>query len=150
MLSKEGSLVLCDETRERMEEWPENWRGCLEDAGLKVSVSKTEHLLPTLNLQKNKDERVWLRKFNWSVAGIGTQISETTINQEGWCGTGTTRRIEKGWNTWKDLAGVLCDKKILKVPLYKMAIKTTLMCGNDILKTRRQDKCHCDEELRQM
>ena len=33
-------LVICDE-RERMEERLENWRGCLEDAGLKVSSSKT-------------------------------------------------------------------------------------------------------------
>ena len=45
-------LILCDETRERMEERLENWRGCLEDAGLKVSRSKTEHLPPARNLQK--------------------------------------------------------------------------------------------------
>ena len=30
-------LVLCDQSKENMEERLENWRGCLEDAGLKVS-----------------------------------------------------------------------------------------------------------------
>ena len=69
MLSKEGSLVLCDETRERMEEWPENWRGCLEDASLKVSVSKTEHLLPTLNLQKMK-----MKEYDWESSTDLSQV----------------------------------------------------------------------------
>jgi len=39
-------LVLCDESSDRIEERLENWRGCLEDAGLKVSRAKTEHLPP--------------------------------------------------------------------------------------------------------
>ena len=39
-------LVLCDESSDKMEERLENWRGCLEDAGLKVSRAKTEHLPP--------------------------------------------------------------------------------------------------------
>ena len=38
-----NDLVICGESRERTEERLENWRGCLEDAGLKVSVSKMEH-----------------------------------------------------------------------------------------------------------
>ena len=46
------NLVICDETRERTEDRLENWRGCLEDAGLQVSMSKTEHLPPAGNLQK--------------------------------------------------------------------------------------------------
>ena len=39
-----NDLVICGGSRERTEERLENWRGCLEDAGLKVSVSKMEHL----------------------------------------------------------------------------------------------------------
>ena len=46
------SLLICDETRERTEDRLENWRDCLEDAGLQVSMSKTEHLPPAGNLQK--------------------------------------------------------------------------------------------------
>ena len=45
-------LVICDETRERTEDRLGNWRGCLEDAGLKVSRSKIKHLPPAGNLQK--------------------------------------------------------------------------------------------------
>ena len=45
-------LVICDETRERTEDRLENWRGCSEYAGLKVSRSKTEHPPPARNLQK--------------------------------------------------------------------------------------------------
>ena len=39
-------LVICNETREKTEDRLENWRGCLEYAGLQVSRSKTKHPKP--------------------------------------------------------------------------------------------------------
>ena len=39
-------LVLCDTSRDNLEERLEDWRGRLEDVGLKVSRSKTEYLPP--------------------------------------------------------------------------------------------------------
>ena len=65
-------LVICDETRERTEDRLENWRGCLEDAGLKVSRSKTEHLPQAGNLQK-----INMKEYDSdgkTTAGIGIQI----------------------------------------------------------------------------
>ena len=51
-------------------------------------------------------------------------------DQEGGCRKEVAKRIEKAWNRWRELTGVLCDKKIpthLKVLLYETAIKPTLM-----------------------
>ena len=143
-------LVLCDETRERMEERLENWRGCLEDAGLKVSRSKTEHLPPAGNLQK-----IVMKEYDGDGSTDLPQVSTfkylgTTIDREGGCGTEIAKRIEKAWNRWRELTGVLCDKKIptkLKVLLYKTAIKPTLMYGNEIwpLTQRQEDKISATE-----
>ena len=50
----------------------ENWRGCLEDAGLKVSRSKTEHLPQAGNLQK-----INMKEYDSdgkTTAGISIQI----------------------------------------------------------------------------
>ena len=45
-------------------------------------------------------------------------------------------RISKAWNRWRELTGVLCDKKIpvkLKVLIYKTAIRPALLYGNETL-----------------
>ena len=65
-------LVICDEIRERKEERLENWRGCLEDAGLKVSRLKTEHLPLAGNQQK-----INMKEYDSdgkSTAGVSIQI----------------------------------------------------------------------------
>ena len=45
-------LILSDTSKEKMEERLEKWKSSLEDAGLKVSRSKTEHLPPLTSLEK--------------------------------------------------------------------------------------------------
>ena len=36
----------------------------------------------------------------------------TTIDQEGGCAKEVSKKIENAWNRWRELTGVLCDKKI--------------------------------------
>ena len=79
-----SSDLIC-ETRERTEDRLENWRGCLEDAGLKVSRLKTEHLPLAGNQQK-----IYMKEYDSdgkTTAGVSIQIFGTTIDQEGKCGT---------------------------------------------------------------
>ena len=117
-------LLICDETRERAEDRLENWKGCLEDAGLKVNRSKTEHLPQAGNLQK-----ISMKEYDIVTAKL-PQVSAfkylgTMIDQEGGCGTEVAKED-------RELTGVLCYKEIptkLKVLLYKTAIKRTLMYG---------------------
>jgi len=68
----------------------------------------------------------------------------TVIDQAGGCEAEVTRRISAAWNRWRDLSGVLCDKKVpkqLKVLLYKTVIKPTLIYGNETWPiTQRQEQ----------
>jgi hypothetical protein len=57
----------------------------------------------------------------------------TNIDQEGSCNQEVAKRKECAWNWWRELAGILCDRKIptiLKVLLYKTAIRPALTYGN--------------------
>ena len=58
------NLVICDETRERTGYRSENWSGSLEDAGLKVSRSKS---IQKINMKEYDSN-------GKSTAGISTQI----------------------------------------------------------------------------
>ena len=55
----------------------------------------------------------------------------TTMEQEA---AEVKRRIGVAWNRWRDLSGVMCDKKVptkLKVLLYKTSMKPTLTYGSE-------------------
>ena len=125
-------LVLCDREADGMEDRLEAWRKHLEDAGLKLSRTKTEYMPPTGATRKIK-----LKNYNQH---DHSELPETTafkylgtmIDQDGGCGAEIARRIGVAWDRWRDLTGVLCDKKVptkLKVLLYKTSIKPTLMYG---------------------
>ena len=145
-----NDLVVCDESRERTEERLENWRGCLEEAGLKVSRAKPEHLPPPGIRQP-------IRMKEYEGDGLTDLPSVTTfkylgttIDQEGGCEKEVAKRIEKAWNRWRELTGVLCDKKIptkLKVLLYKTSVRPILMYGNEIwpLTQKQEDRLSATE-----
>ena len=58
----------------------------------------------------------------------------TTIHQEGGCGKEVELRISKAWNRWRELTGVLCDRKMptkLKTLVYRTVIRPVLLYGNE-------------------
>ena len=74
----------------------------------------------------------------------------TTIDQEGGCAVEVKRRIGVAWDRWRDLSGVMCDKKVptkLKVLLYKTSIKPTLTYGSETwpVTQRMEEKLNATE-----
>jgi len=125
-------LSLSGEKGEDLEGELEEWRKRLEEAGVKVSRAKTEHLpLPGAQgsirmKQYGLEERTELPKCS-SFKYLGT-----TLQQEGGCSKEVEVRISKAWAKWRELMGVLCDKKIstkLKVLIYKTVIRPVLLYG---------------------
>ena len=56
----------------------------------------------------------------------------TTIHQDGGCKTEVQLRISRAWDKWRELTGVLCDKKVpkkLKVLIYKTVIRPVMLYG---------------------
>ena len=60
------------------------------------------------------------------------------------------RRIGVAWDRWRELSGVMCDKKVprkLKVLLYNTSIKPTLTYGSETwpVTQRMEDKLDATE-----
>lgn len=125
-------LVLCDASRDDLEERLEDWRSRLEDVGLKVSRSKTEYLPP-----KESRNNIRLMEYDGSAYADLPQCTAfkylgTTIHQDGGCKTEVQLRISRAWDKWRELTGVLCDKKVpkkLKVLIYKTVIRPVMLYG---------------------
>jgi exonuclease III len=129
-------LVLCDGRREDLEARLEIWREKMESVGLKISRSKTEYLPPegengNIRMKKYKSEELEALPRCTQFKYLGT-----TIHQEGGCRKEVELRISKAWNKWRELSGVLCDRKMprrLKILIYKTAIRPALLYGNETL-----------------
>jgi len=98
----------------------------MESAGLKLSRTKTKYLPPIRTTSK-----VRLKSYDQEDLCELPETSNfkylgTLIEQEGGYGAEVARRIGVAWDRWRDLSGVMCDKKVptkLKVLLYKTSIK---------------------------
>ena len=101
-------IVICEETREEVEQRLECWRYALERRGMKVSRSKTEYLC--IN-EKNDDETVKMedtkvpkvKEFKY----LGSMVQES-----GSCEREAKKRVQAGWNGWRKVSGVICDRRL--------------------------------------
>ena len=105
-------LVLCDPDREMMELRLERWRECMEKNGLKVSRAKTEHLQTT-----EETDPVRMKSYmETEMVNLPTVQSfkylGSTIGRRGGASKDVENRVAKVWSKWRELSGVICDKKV--------------------------------------
>ena len=134
-------VVLCTEKRGEVERRLEEWTRALEQQGMKVNRTKTEYLATgggameegSINLQAEPVKRV--AKFKY----LGS-----TVQEDGGADQEVLRRIQAGWNSWRTLTGVLCDKKVptpVKGRLYKTMVRPAMLYGMEaVAVTKRQEK----------
>ncbi|KAK3523360.1 hypothetical protein QTP86_029867 [Hemibagrus guttatus] len=115
-------IVICSESREQVEENLERWRFVLERRGMKVSRSKTEYMCVneregsgTVRLQGEEVKKVQEFKY------LGS-----TVQNNGECGKEVKKRVQAGWNGWRKVSGVLCERKIsarIKWKVYRTVVR---------------------------
>ena len=121
-------IVLIDTTREGVEGRLETWRKAIEDRGLKVSRTKTEYMvfngqdgIDDISLQGVSLEKVTTFKY------LGSHLSsDRNLDSE------INHRIQSGWRNWKNVSGVLCDKRIsarVKGKVYKTVVRPAMIYG---------------------
>ncbi|KAK3539909.1 hypothetical protein QTP70_019554 [Hemibagrus guttatus] len=132
-------IVICSESMEQVEENPERWRFALERRGMKVSRSKTEYMCVneregsgTVRLQGEDVKKVQEFKY------LGS-----TVQSNGECGKEVKKRVQAGWNGWRKVSGVLCDRKIsarIKGKVYRTVVRPAMLYGLETVSLRkRQD-----------
>ena len=101
-------IVICKENREEVERRLESWRYVLEKRGMKVSRSKNKYLCvnggndnETVKMEDTKVLRV--KEFKY----LGS-----TVQESGSCEREVKKRVQAGWNRWRKLSEVICDRRL--------------------------------------
>ena len=121
-------IVICEETREEVERRQEFWRYALERRGMEVNRSKTEYLCingenddKTLKMKDSKVPRV--KEFKY----LGS-----TMQESGGCEREVKKRVQEGWNRWRKLSGVICDRRLparVKGKVYSSVVRPNMVYG---------------------
>ena len=123
-------LVSCDPYREMMELRLERWRECMEKYVLKVSRAKTEHLQTTGDTHPVRMKRYMETEMVNLPTVQSFKYIGSTIDRGGGTSKDVENRVTKAWSTWRELSGVICDKKITttsKLLIYQTVIRPTLL-----------------------
>ncbi|KAK3543285.1 hypothetical protein QTP70_014057, partial [Hemibagrus guttatus] len=132
-------IVICSESREQVEVDLERWRFALERRGMKVSRSKTEYMCVneregsgTVRLQGEEVKKVQEFKY------LGS-----TVQSNGECGKEVKKRVQAGWNGWRKVSGVLCDRKIsarIKGKVYRTVVRPAILYGLETVSLRKRQE----------
>ena len=115
-------LVLCAMTREEMEEELETWRVVFERHGLKISRTKTAYLPSPAN-----DTGTTVKIVDAELPTVTSfKYLGSLFTSEGASQADVNNRIRIGWTKWKEVSGVMCDRKMpveLKDKVFKTIIR---------------------------
>ena len=131
-------IVICEETREEVVRRLESWKYALERRGMKVSRLKTEYLCTnggnddeTVKIEDTKMPRV--KEFKY----LGS-----TVQESGGCEREVKKRVQAGWNGWRRVSGVVCDKRLparVKGKVYSSVIRPAMVYGLEtVAVTKKQ------------
>ena len=131
-------IVICEKTREEAERRLESWRYALERRGMKVSRSKTKYLCingenddETVKMEDTKVPRV--KEFKY----LGS-----TVQESGSCEREVKKKVQAGWNGWRRVSGVICDRRLLarvKGKVYSSVVRPAMVYGLEtVAVTKKQ------------
>ena len=119
-------IVMCKETREEVEQRLESWKYALERRGMKVNRSKTEYLCinggnddETVKMEDTKVPKV--KEFKY----LGSMVRES-----GSCEREVKKRVQAGWNGWRRVLGVICDRRLpagVKGKVYSSVVRPAMV-----------------------
>ncbi|KAK3508965.1 hypothetical protein QTP70_015386, partial [Hemibagrus guttatus] len=137
--TEEFKVDCISESKEQVEENLERWRFALERRGMKVSGSKTEYMCVneregsgTVRLQGEEVKKVQEFKY------LGS-----TVQSNGECGKEVKKRVQAGWNGWRKVWGVLCDRKIsarIKGKVYRTVVRAAMLYGLETVSLRKRQE----------
>lgn len=128
LLFADDLALMADSETELQNKWSK-WQVGMEGKGLKVNTSKTEVMVSTrgeteTHIKDRKGEELkQVNKFKY----LGV-----TISDKGDSATAVRARVMAAWAKWRELAGVIGDRKMprrLKTKLYSTIIRPVLLYG---------------------
>ena len=100
-------IVICSESYEWLEQKLESWKYALERRGMKVNRRKTEYMCV------NERQVKGTVKMQEEVAKVEDfKYLGSTVQSNGESGREVKKRVQAGWNGWKRMSGVICDRRV--------------------------------------
>ena len=100
-------VVLCAREKEDREVQLEQWREALEKRGMKMSRAKTQYTClngtPPASVMMQTAQLPQVTELKY----LGS-----TLQSDGGANKEVSKRTQCGWNSWRKMSGVLCDKRI--------------------------------------
>ena len=132
-------LVLCAMTREKVEDDLETWRVVFERHGLKISRTKTEYLPSPTN---DTETTVKIGDAELPTVTSFKYLGSIFTSEEG-SQADVNNRIRIGWMKWREVSGVMCERKIpveLKVKVFKTIIRPAMTYGSQCWAVKKKDE----------
>ena len=105
--------------------------------GMKVSRSKTKHLCingendeETVKMEDAKVPRV--KKFKY----LGSMVQES-----GGCEREIKKRVQAGWNGWRKVLGVICNRRLpakVKEKVYSSVVRPAMVYGLEMVAVTKK------------
>ena len=138
MMLLADDIVICKETRKEVQRRLESLRYALERRGTKVSRSKTEYLCinrgndnEIVKMEDAKVPRVKAFKY------LGSRVQES-----GSCEREVKKRVQAGWNGWRKVSGVICNRSLparVKEKVYSSMVRPAMVYGLEtVAVTKKQ------------
>ena len=132
-------IVICSESKEWLEQKLESWRYALERRGMKVNRRKTEYMC--VNERQDKGT---VKMQGEEVAKVEDfKYLGSTVQSNGECGREVKKRVQAGWNGWRRMSGVICDRRVsarVKGKVYRVAVRPAMLYGLEtVALTKRQE-----------
>ncbi|KAK3506633.1 hypothetical protein QTP70_011148 [Hemibagrus guttatus] len=67
----------------------------------------------------------------------------STVQSNGECGKEVKKRVQAGWNGWRKVWGVLCDRKIsarIKGKVYRTVVRPAMLYGLETVSLRKRQE----------
>jgi len=123
----------------------------LEDYGLKVSREKTEYLM--MQAGHGDEGEIELRGVRLKKVRELKYLGPT-LQEDGGTSREIERKITAGWHTWRNMSGILCDKRLplyIKGKIYKVVVRPALLYVTEALPiTNCQEKKADTAEMRML
>ena len=139
LLVADDLAVVTDIEEEMQKRWID-WQIGMESKGRKVNIRKTEVMVSSRRGTKAniKDSQgTSLRQVNkFKYLGV-------TISEEGGSEEAVRARVSAAWDKWRDLSGVISDKKMprkLNIKLYMTVIRPVLLYGAECWTVRKKEE----------
>ena len=120
-------VVLCAREKDELELELEQWREALEKRGIKVSRANTEYMClygtPLASFDMQSDQLPQVTEFKY----LGS-----TLQSDGGMSAEITKRTPCGWNNWRKMSGVICDKRVpphVKGKIHNMIVQPAMLYG---------------------